>query len=127
MSILKRYFKSISVEPPGCRRCGICCELYGGSLKAYASDIARWKTEGRADILKRAGEGGELWIDPKTGEKDESCPFLVKSGQEGLICSINDTKPHMCRAYPTRAHMERCVMGVVFPAREDKEEERLEN
>lgn len=123
MSILKRIFKSTETEGPGCRKCGICCELYGDSIKASDSDLMRWERENRSDIASYAGHGGELWIDPETGRKMDRCPFLVKADGRDSICQINETKPLMCRVYPTRAHMERCVMGVVFtPGDEDGRE-----
>ena len=101
-----------------CRGCGMCCEACGDTLAAEGSDLARWRREGREDLLCRVGEGGALWIDPETGEDLDHCPFLVRTAPDEARCSIHDTKPDMCRAYPTIAHGFHCLRGIRFPRRE---------
>ena len=100
-----------------CLACGICCELYGNTLAVGPEDRARWEAEGRADLLALVGTDGEIWIDPTTGERLERCPFLEKRNAESSMCGIHDTKPLICREYPTSAHAYRCVRGIRFPGR----------
>jgi Fe-S-cluster containining protein len=72
-----------------------------GSLYAYPEDIARWRREGRDDILRYVeivGEFGDLWI--KNGEESERCPFVRKiPGTKKYHCRIYDTRPQICRDY----------------------------
>lgn len=98
----------------GCRACGACCEHFGGHLQASRSDLARWRAQGRVDLLGRVNRLGWLWVDPETGRPERRCPFLVRTAPESARCAIHDTKPDMCRAYPTLAHERRCVRGLVF-------------
>jgi len=97
---------------PGCRGCGICCDLYGHRLRATREDLERWNREGRADLLARVGEDQRIWCDPLTGEPLPDCPFLERTGPEEARCRIHETKPEVCRRYPTPAHGGRCVRGV---------------
>lgn len=101
-------------EPPvaGCLCCGECCESFGGHLNASKSDLERWQRQGRADLLSRVNRLGWIWVDPLTKQMEQRCPFLAKMENETVLCSINDTKPDMCRAYPTLAHGRRCLRGV---------------
>lgn len=99
------------VERDGCRACGVCCEVYAGTLTASPADLERWRAEGRADLLALVGEGGAIWVDPATGQRPERCPFLRRTGPEAALCGIHSTKPELCRAYPTAAHRHRCVRG----------------
>lgn len=94
-----------------CRACGACCELFGGHLRAAKTDLARWRAEGRQDLLARVNRLGWLWVDPHSGEALTRCPFLVRTAPEAAHCAIHDTKPEMCRAYPTLAHGRRCARG----------------
>lgn len=100
-----------------CLACGICCELYGGTLAAAPDDLERWRAEGRDDLLGHVSPEGELWIDPATGRRLEGCPFLVKRDQESSVCGIHETKPRICREYPTPVHAFRCVRGIRFPGK----------
>ncbi|MCK9377003.1 MAG: hypothetical protein M0P73_12710 [Syntrophobacterales bacterium] len=78
--------------------------------KANEEDISRWESEGRYDILRwvsifdygKEGRAGDfLWINPKTGEDANRCPFLRKvRNQNKYKCLIQDTKPEFCRQYP---------------------------
>ena len=97
-----------------CRECGRCCDLYGGNLRASNGDIERWGREGRAELLSRVGRLGWIWTNPDSGRLFNSCPYLIGTPPHGGRCQIHETKPEMCRAYPTLAHDRRCVSGVVF-------------
>jgi Fe-S-cluster containining protein len=83
-------------------------------LAAEESDLARWRAEGRDDLLCRVGEGGALWIDPESGAPLDRCPFLRRMTAELAQCAIHATKPDMCRDYPTEAHGFHCVQGIAF-------------
>lgn len=100
---------------PACLACGVCCDLWGGHLRATPRDLARWRAEGRKELLARVGRRDEIWVDPASGERLELCPFLVRTGFETAHCAIHQTKPELCRAYPTRVHGDRCVRRVSFP------------
>lgn len=95
-----------------CLCCGECCEAFGGHLNASRSDLERWRREGREDLLSRVNRLGWIWVDPLTKQPEKRCPFLDRSESETVLCLINDTKPDMCRAYPTLAHGRRCLRGV---------------
>lgn len=100
-----------------CLSCGVCCEMYGHTIHACAEDLERWRREGRDDLLARVGPDGEVGVDPATGERPEGCLYLVRRGTYAAHCGIHETKPLMCREYPTAAHGFRCVRGVHFPGR----------
>ncbi|PLX42205.1 MAG: hypothetical protein C0609_10255 [Deltaproteobacteria bacterium] len=106
------------MKPPNeCSACGICCDLYGFTLAAEAEDVERWQAEGRGDLLAMVGEDGLLWLNPSTGEHLDHCPHLgrVKNGGSlRALCSIHDTKPLICRGYPTELHGRKCVGGCTF-------------
>jgi Fe-S-cluster containining protein len=68
------------------------------------SDYRRWVQQGREDILKYAtvpptGGYGDLWRDPEDGEVITHCPFIKKTDDDRYICTIQDTKPKVCREY----------------------------
>jgi Fe-S-cluster containining protein len=72
-------------------------------------DIALWTDRGRADILewvhfRPIGDGDysyEVWIDPRTKEEVERCPWLEKLPDgAGYVCKIHDVKPSICRHFP---------------------------
>jgi Fe-S-cluster containining protein len=96
----------------GCLGCGKCCENFGGHLHASAQDLIRWREQGRDDLLSRVNRLGWIWVDPQTKQLIDPCPFLERIAPDRQICSINDTKPDICRAYPTLAHGHRCLRGV---------------
>lgn len=99
--------------PRGCRGCGTCCELFGGHLRACRTDLDRWRAEGRDDLLRRTSPLGRLWLDPATGRTVARCPFLARDGPDAARCAIHETKPEICRAYPTLAHGRRCARGIL--------------
>ena len=98
-----------------CVGCGSCCEEFGGVLAAEEADLTRWRREGRLDLLSRVGEGGALWVSPDTGEELETRPFFERLGPGEGRCAIHETKPDMCRAYPTLDHGCHCLRGIRFP------------
>lgn len=97
---------------PTCRCCGRCCEAFGGHLNASRADLERWRRLGRDDLLARVSSIGWIWMSPESGKLEDRCPFLVRTGPETALCSIQDVKPDMCRDYPTLAHGKRCLSGV---------------
>lgn len=111
----ERREESPPQPPSGCRACGACCEHYGGVLAATAADLDRWRTQGRCDLLSRVGADGTIWLDPVSGEHLLRCPFLDRLDPRAAHCTIHDTKPAICRAYPTEVHGFRCLRGVQFP------------
>ncbi len=109
--VFERVKKLAFSAPQGCLGCGICCDLYGGHLLASQSDLERWERQGRTDLLAMVNHLGWIWVDPHTGERLELCPFLDRKSAETALCSIHDTKPDLCRSYPTLAHNRQCVRG----------------
>jgi len=90
-----------------CNQCGKCCLRYGdGGLSAAADEIAWWRTF-RPDIARYV-MGGEIWMDPESGERLSQCPFLEreaphadkKSRAVRYTCSIYHDRPDDCRHYP---------------------------
>jgi Fe-S-cluster containining protein len=75
------------------------------TLSATAEDIARWRREGRDDILRYAyilGDSADLWLDSTKPDKSEldRCPFVRKiPGSKKYNCRIYDTRPEVCREY----------------------------
>jgi Fe-S-cluster containining protein len=77
--------------------------------QAEPDDVARWRKEGRKDILAwlypipswKNPVLVDLWVSPKTGEDVDRCPWLRKlPRQNKYICRIQETKPVHCRNYP---------------------------
>lgn len=43
----------------------------------------------------------EFWVNPDTGKKLQSCPWLHELPEKGkYACSIHDIRPEVCRDYP---------------------------
>jgi Fe-S-cluster containining protein len=91
--------------------------LQGTRHSSAEEDVHRWFVEDREDILKwvdpiEISDGIIIYdfpIDPETGEEyEEGCPFLEKlPGQDIYICTIHDTKPEICAAFPhNKQHAE---------------------
>ena len=83
-----------------CNQCGRCCTnpSYMGSMHATDEDVARWKREGRADILRFVWMN-DLWVDER-GVERERCPFVRKNPNSPRHrCTIYDTRPQICRDY----------------------------
>jgi Fe-S-cluster containining protein len=89
-----------------CVQCGHCCLDLSGAYQTSVpeTDIKRWRREQRFDILEWVGpfEGmDEIWINPRTGEYVNRCPWLRKlPKQNKYICRIHETKPEHCRNFP---------------------------
>lgn len=109
---LRRAFAPRPKVPRQCLCCGQCCEAFGGHLEASQADLDRWRRLGREDLLRRVSGIGWIWIDPETGTLEDDCPFLERVSPERAICSIQEIKPDICRAYPTIAHGNACLRGV---------------
>lgn len=117
LETLKEYFHCFTHHPiseaeKGCFSCGRCCESFGGHLHASERDLKRWRDQGREDLLSRVNRLNWIWVDPQTKQLLDPCPFLQRIAPDRQICSINDTKPDICRDYPTLAHGHRCLTGV---------------
>ncbi len=75
---------------------------------ADESDIEAWEAMGRGDILKWVaylplGENSyvyDIWLDPKTGEDVNRCPWLRKlPKKDKYVCRIHEVKPRHCKEY----------------------------
>ena len=92
-----------------CTQCGRCCQNPDFMMRLGVSteDTERWQREGRDDILAWV-DRGNVWINPTTREGETVCPFVRKAeGHELWDCTIHDTRPETCRAYPFHvAHMK---------------------
>ena len=100
-----------------CNQCGKCCIHYSnGGLCATQQEIDWWEAS-RPDIFQYVRDG-EMWVDPKTGEALQRCPFLKLAAsiakmsspeplQDKYICSIYHDRPDDCRQYPT--HIDEMV------------------
>jgi Fe-S-cluster containining protein len=87
-----------------CIRCGKCCqgEQWLRNL-IRPTDIERWKSLGRDDILRYICDKCHRLVDPGTGLPwtQKLCPFLeTKEGITG--CRIYDLRPQTCIDFPIR-------------------------
>lgn len=113
--ILQRLFQlTDNHKKQECACCGRCCESFGGHLTTSPHDLDRWRREGRDDLLCRTNRLGWIWVDPETKVPLDRCPFIVKIDEQRSGCAIQETKPDICRDYPTLAHGKRCVSGITF-------------
>ena len=83
--------------------CGECCRA-PVVLITKTEDYRRWILEGRSDILKYASVPplrgyGDLWIDINGSEESGYCPFIRKVSHRRYICTIQDTKPRVCKEF----------------------------
>jgi Fe-S-cluster containining protein len=115
VAFLKEKLRLGTEHAPGCHACGRCCEAFGGFLRASQADLTLWEKLGREDLLAHAGKTGWLWLDPKTGQRLEDCPYLRRNDMGQGLCAIHEIKPSVCRSYPSEAVGRRCVCGVYFP------------
>jgi len=113
---LKRWLlgatTGVQKEETRCLCCGDCCAEFGWHLNASRTDQERWRSEGRTDLLDRVNRLGWIWVDPQTKQSGQACPFLERTGPRNACCSIYETRPAICRDYPTLAHGRRCLHGV---------------
>lgn len=112
---LKRWLRSRTTrrekQETRCACCGSCCEAFGGHLNASRTDMERWRKQGRKDLLDRVNRLGWIWVDPQTKQPEQTCPFIERTGPDTACCSIYETRPAICRDYPTLAHGRRCLRG----------------
>ena len=85
-----------------CRRCGTCCQIHF-SVYALEEDIARWRAEGRDDILRLLEDEEMAWagdplVSTTTGESLSPCPFLQEV-DTCFVCAIHPTRPRICREF----------------------------
>lgn len=112
---------------PACVRCGKCCVLLH-LLTVDADDVARWRREGREDILCRVGEARgpdgtthEVWLSPHAdgggsgGGDDGHCPWLRHTPDGHGLCAIHETKPARCRDYPAGCAQARSIGCMAEP------------
>ncbi|MBQ0713187.1 MAG: YkgJ family cysteine cluster protein [Porticoccus sp.] len=83
-----------------CNQCGKCCVKYSnGGLSVSESEIELWELF-KPDIYQYVSNG-KIWVDPKTGEQIERCPWLRKEpNQEKYTCDIYYDRPDDCKFYP---------------------------
>jgi Fe-S-cluster containining protein len=79
-----------------CQRTGRCCESRD-SIDVFIDDVERWWSDGNfakifpeLGIVTAAGPPTKMRI-----KKEGACPFL-----EGESCSIHETRPVSCQAFP---------------------------
>ena len=84
-----------------CNQCGKCCIKYGnGGLSASEEEIAYWEIF--KPQIAHYVKNSKIWIDPKTGEQMERCPWLTHDSARNLYtCDIYFDRPKDCRFYPT--------------------------
>lgn len=105
-----------------CTQCGKCCKtLLLGSIHISETEdwvghpvrsLADWAQAGLAGV---DSSYVDLWINPRTGEEPERCPWLKKSPDKPgcYNCRIHDVRPSVCRDYPVDAEQainHRCEM-----------------
>lgn len=80
----------------------MCCRTHF-AFYVKDGDLARWRREGRTDILERFQRDDAVWagdrfVHGKDGTEVRSCPFLVRE-ETRFACAIYDTRPRTCRNY----------------------------
>jgi Fe-S-cluster containining protein len=88
---------------PRCSMCGKCC-MAPVILITKPEDYKRWIRQERSDILYYASvpsphSYGDLRTDAEAGEGLSYCPFIKRVGYRKYICTIQDTKPKVCKEY----------------------------
>ena len=89
-----------------CVQCGHCCLDLSDAFQTSVpdSDLLRWERQNRYDILEWVDTFAglnDIWINPKTGEPVNRCPWLRKRPKKDrYICRIHETKPKHCRNFP---------------------------
>ncbi|WP_111978585.1 YkgJ family cysteine cluster protein [Algibacillus agarilyticus] len=89
-----------------CNQCGKCCIKYGdGALAATQEEIDLWEIF-NPEIFEYV-KNGQIWFDPKSGQKLTRCPFLelepkkTPQAPNKYTCSIYLDRPEDCRHYPS--------------------------
>ena len=81
-----------------CNQCGKCCIKYSnGGLSASEDEIKHWDVF-RPDIYNYVSNKN-IWMDPKTGEQLEICPWLKKENNL-YTCDIYFDRPNDCKYFP---------------------------
>ena len=88
---------------PRCSMCAECCTA-PVILITKPSDYRRWTRQGRWDILQYASlpprQGyGDIRVDAEDGEGPSYCPFIKQVSHHKYICTIQDTKPKVCKEF----------------------------
>lgn len=83
-----------------CNQCGKCCIHYSdGGLSVTDTEISFWQSC-RPEIAEYVHKG-EIWFDPKTGQRLTLCPFLIQdSDTKKYGCTIYFDRPDDCKHYP---------------------------
>ena len=83
-----------------CNQCGKCCENYSdGGLSASENEIEFWEIF-RPRIYNFVS-GGNIWVDPNTGNQIKRCPWLRQTPDQGkYVCDIYYDRPDDCKHYP---------------------------
>ena len=83
-----------------CNSCGKCCIKYSnGQLSASQDEVEYWEIF-RPEIAKYV-DRGNIWVDPKTRQPIELCPWLTKQPDSNIYtCDIYFDRPDDCRYYP---------------------------
>jgi len=89
-----------------CSSCGACCrgERHYG-LILLPGDYERWIQEKREDILcyiENSVYGlhrAIIWKNANTGKYLDYCPFLQEVDNGKYKCTIQDTKPTICKLF----------------------------
>ena len=95
-----------------CKRCGNCCINLSDAYQCSVdqSDIDMWEENLRYDILEWVDPidiGNErvvydIWINPRTGEDVERCPWLRKiPNKNKSICRIHECPIDFVGKYAT--------------------------
>ncbi len=90
----------------GCIKYGDGCIKYGdGALSATKEEIDLWELF-NPEIFKFV-KNNDIWFDPESGVKLNSCPFLEVSAKKDSLapniytCNIYLDRPEDCRHYPS--------------------------
>lgn len=109
-----------------CTQCGRCCTYpqFMMTMQASREDYDRWHNEGRFDILDWCSPISlDLWINPRSGNEQSRCPFVRKVRNKPIYtCTIYDTRPTVCRNYPSNvSHMKTVDCEMLEPGDTDED------
>lgn len=109
-----------------CTQCGRCCTYpnFMGSMNATRNDIERWHKQHRYDIIQWCDQiTGDLWFHPITDKEQDRCPFVRKVRNKPIYtCTIYDTRPTVCRNYPSNvSHMKTVDCEMLEPGDTDED------
>ena len=78
-----------------CVKCAACC--WDNRVVLDAEDVLRLERGGRNDVILKARTKGRDRLLP-LDRKTKACAYL--GVDDGLMCSIYDVRPKMCREFP---------------------------